>query len=117
MQHITPHDLRHTCASLAVSAGVNVLVLQRMPGHTSAKVTLDTYADLFDADLDVVAVTLHRWYSPESVGKMWARAAKSDSSAAGTSPGGGGPSSSLTSRGWVVTSRLGWVRSDEFGLR
>jgi integrase len=41
---ITPHDLWHTCASLAVSAGVNVLALQRMLGHTSAKLTLDTYA-------------------------------------------------------------------------
>jgi integrase len=27
-QTVTPHDLRHTCASLAVSAGVNVLALQ-----------------------------------------------------------------------------------------
>ncbi|HEY2500684.1 MAG TPA: tyrosine-type recombinase/integrase [Mycobacterium sp.] len=34
-----PHDLRHTCASLAVSAGVNVLALQRMLGHKPAKVT------------------------------------------------------------------------------
>ena len=59
VQKITPHDLRHTCASLAISAGVNVLALQRMLGHTVAKVTLDTYADLFDADLDAVAVTLH----------------------------------------------------------
>ena len=59
VQKITPHDLRHTCASLAVSAGVNVLALQRMLGHKSAKVTLDTYADLFDEDLDAVAVTLH----------------------------------------------------------
>jgi integrase len=33
VQPITPHDLRHTCASLAVSAGVNVLALQRMLGH------------------------------------------------------------------------------------
>ena len=32
VQKITPHDLRHTCASLAVSAGVNVLALQRMLG-------------------------------------------------------------------------------------
>ena len=38
---------------------MNVLALQRMLGHTSAKVTLDTYADLFDDDLDAVAVTLH----------------------------------------------------------
>jgi integrase len=64
--------LRHTCASLAVSAGVNVLALQRMLGHKSAKVTLDTYADLFDADLDAVAATLHASYSRQSVGKVWA---------------------------------------------
>ncbi len=63
VQQITPHDLRHTCASLAVSAGVNVLALQRMLGHTSAKVTLDTYADLFDDDLDAVATALDRRYS------------------------------------------------------
>ena len=72
VQAITPHDLRHTAASLAISAGVNVLALQRMLGHKSAKVTLDTYADLFDTDLDAVAVTLHNWYSPETVGKAWA---------------------------------------------
>jgi integrase len=54
-----------------VSAGVNVLALQRMLRHTSAKVTLDTYADLFDDDLDAVAATLHRRYARESVAKMW----------------------------------------------
>lgn len=43
VQKITPHDLRHTCASLAVSAGVNVLALQRILGHTSAAMTLGTY--------------------------------------------------------------------------
>jgi integrase len=79
VQQITPHDLRHTCASLAVSAGVNVLALQRMLGHTSAKVTLDTYADLFDDDLDAVAVTLHRRYSHRNVGKMWANETVLDS--------------------------------------
>jgi integrase len=69
VQKITPHDPRHTCASLAVSAGVNILALQRMLGHTSAKVTLDTYADLFDDDLDAVAVTLDTRYSRQSVAK------------------------------------------------
>lgn len=52
---ITPHDLRHTAASLAVSAGANVKALQRMLGHASAAMTLDVYADLFDTDLDDVA--------------------------------------------------------------
>jgi integrase len=58
VQKITPHDLRHSCASIAISSGVNVLALSRMLGHVSAKVTLDTYADLFDTDLDAVAAAL-----------------------------------------------------------
>jgi integrase len=51
---LTPHELRHTAASLAVSAGANVKVVQRMLGHASAAMTLDIYADLFDTDLDDV---------------------------------------------------------------
>lgn len=52
---ITPNDLRHTAASLAVSAGANVKAVQRMLGHAKASMTLDVYADLFDEDLDGVA--------------------------------------------------------------
>ncbi|MBY0288122.1 MAG: site-specific integrase [Mycobacteriaceae bacterium] len=52
---VTPHDLRHTAASLAVSAGANVKAVQRMLGHAKASMTLDVYADLFDEDLDGVA--------------------------------------------------------------
>lgn len=55
---VTPHDLRHTAASLAVSAGANVKSVQRMLGHASAAMTLDVYADLFDDDLDAVANAL-----------------------------------------------------------
>lgn len=69
VQPITPHDLRHTCASLAVSAGVNVLALARMLGHKDPSVTLRVYADLFDTDLDAVAANLHTKYSPEKCGK------------------------------------------------
>lgn len=72
---ITPHDLRHTCASLAVSAGANVLALQRMLGHRSAKVTLDVYADLFDSDLDDVASNLDDAYAQKNVGTTWAGSA------------------------------------------
>jgi integrase len=53
------HDLRHTAASLAVSAGANVKAVQRMLGHASAAMTLDVYADLFDDDLDDVATVLN----------------------------------------------------------
>lgn len=55
---ITPHDLRHTAASLAISAGANVKAVQRMLGHAKASMTLDVYADLFDEDLDGVAARL-----------------------------------------------------------
>jgi integrase len=52
---LTPHELRHTAASLAISAGANVKAVQRMLGHASAAMTLDRYADPFDDDLDEVA--------------------------------------------------------------
>jgi integrase len=65
---ITAHDLRHTAASLAISAGANVKVIQRMLGHASATMTLDVYADLFDGDFTAVADKLS-----ETVGKVWAR--------------------------------------------
>jgi hypothetical protein len=50
-----------------------------MLGHTSAAMTLDTYSDLFDDDLEAVAVTLHSRYSRSSVGKAWAREQADDS--------------------------------------
>ncbi|WP_280256985.1 tyrosine-type recombinase/integrase [Nocardia abscessus] len=55
---LTPHELRHTAASLAVSQGASVLALQRMLGHDKPSTTLDYYADLFDDDLDDVAARL-----------------------------------------------------------
>ena len=70
---LTPHELRHTCASLAVSAGANVKAPQRMLGHSSAKETLDTYSDLLDEDLDSVAVALNATGAALNVGKLWAK--------------------------------------------
>ncbi|WP_419219116.1 tyrosine-type recombinase/integrase [Gordonia sp. CPCC 205333] len=59
----TPHELRHTAAALAISAGVSVLGVQKMLGHAKASMTLDVYADLFDDDLDAVAVSTDRMRS------------------------------------------------------
>jgi integrase len=50
-----PHGLRHTASSLAVSSGASVLAVSCMLGHARPSITLDTYADLFDSDLDEVA--------------------------------------------------------------
>lgn len=68
---MTPHDLKHTAASLAVSAGANVKALQRMLGHKSAAMTLDTYADLFEDDLGSVADRLNERVMSESGGSLW----------------------------------------------
>ncbi|AZA11980.1 tyrosine-type recombinase/integrase [Corynebacterium gerontici] len=51
ISRVTLHDLGHTAASLMVSSGANVKLVQRQLGHASAAMTLDTYASLFDADL------------------------------------------------------------------
>lgn len=67
---ISPHDLRHTAASLAISAGANVKAVQRMLGHASASMTLDTYADLFDDDLDRVSAALDKARSDSIVAKV-----------------------------------------------
>jgi integrase len=72
LERLTPHDLRHTAASLAISAGANVKAVQKMLGHASAAMTLDVYADLFDDDLDAVGNALSEAGDPSTVGKMWA---------------------------------------------
>lgn len=55
---VTPHDLRHTAASLAIRGGASVVAVQRMLGHADAKMTLNTYAGLFTNDLVDVANVL-----------------------------------------------------------
>jgi integrase len=72
LEGLTPHELRHTAASLAISVGANVKAVQRMLGHTSAAVTLDVYADLFDDDLDSVSDALDHALVAPVVGKEWA---------------------------------------------
>ena len=70
---VTPHALRDTAASLAISSGANVKAIQRMLGHASAAMTLDVYGGLFDDDLDAVADALDRAHSDASVSTVLAR--------------------------------------------
>jgi integrase len=55
VEGVTPHQLRYTCASLAISAGANVKVLQTLLGHKAATLTLDRYGHLFPDDLGRIA--------------------------------------------------------------
>jgi integrase len=58
IEGLVPHGLRHTTASLAISAGANVKVEQRLLGHATAAMTLDRYGHLLNDDLSDVADAL-----------------------------------------------------------
>jgi len=59
-QPLTPHELRHTAASLAIAAGADVKVIQTMLGHKDAAMTLNVYGHLFPDRLDVVSDAMER---------------------------------------------------------
>ncbi len=46
--HVTPHQLRHTCATLLINAGAPILTVQAILGHKHIDTTLG-YTRLYDA--------------------------------------------------------------------
>ena len=49
----TPHDLRHTFASVAIASGASIKAVQSALGHHSAAFTLDVYGHMFPDDYSV----------------------------------------------------------------
>ena len=43
MQPVTVHALRHTFASNLIKANVDIKVVSQLMGHSSVKITYDTY--------------------------------------------------------------------------
>jgi integrase len=52
LEPITLHELRHTCASIFIAAGVNAKALSTFLGHSSIAITLDRYGHLFPGSGD-----------------------------------------------------------------
>ncbi len=51
---ITPHDLRHSNASMLINMGIDIMEISRRLGHESVKTTWDTYSHLYpDADIKI----------------------------------------------------------------
>lgn len=48
--HVTPHQLRFSCATLLLNAGAPVQAVQAILGHTNVDTTL-IYARLYDATI------------------------------------------------------------------
>src|SRR3954471_11858086 len=73
---VTPYDLPHTAASLAVASGATVKSVQRMLGHASAAMTLDVYAGPFDDDFSDLTARMDaaaQEAAENRVGVLWAR--------------------------------------------
>jgi integrase len=54
-QDLTPHDLRHSCASFLIAQNIHPKVISAILGHASIRITLDLYGHLFPAQLDEAA--------------------------------------------------------------
>jgi integrase len=75
-QGLTPHHLRHTCASLLVAGGADPVAVQRHLDHKDVSTTLNIYAGLFPNRLEEIAVALDAIYResrpnmPPRVGRL-----------------------------------------------
>jgi integrase len=54
LEGLTPHALRHTCASLMRAEGADVKAIQTQLGHHSPMITLSIYTHLFEDAFDSV---------------------------------------------------------------
>jgi integrase len=67
IERVTLHELRHTCASIFIAAGVNAKALSTYLGHASIQITLDRYGHLMPGNEDE-AVALVDSYLERSTG-------------------------------------------------
>jgi integrase len=85
------HDLRHTHASLLLQAGVHPKVVQERLGHSSIRVTLDTYSHVIGGLQEAAAqrfddLLAARATKNADVGKMSARTFESNIGVRGFEP-------------------------------
>ncbi len=85
-EHLAVHSLRHTAASLLISSGANVKVVQQQLGHKSATMTLDQYGHLFPHDLGTIAEAMDTILFQPSVSHRLVTESGGTASAATKSP-------------------------------
>lgn len=49
-EDVTIHWLRHTCASMLIRLGAPITTISEILGHSSIKITLDTYSHWYEGD-------------------------------------------------------------------
>ena len=68
VQGLRWHDLRHTCASLLIGAGANILLISKVLGHSKPSMTLDVYGHLFPSQEAACAVAIQGMIEADSAG-------------------------------------------------
>ena len=63
------HDLRHTSATLLISAGLNIETIAKRLGHAKVSMTLDTYGHALNALDAVASATLEALLAPKEEAK------------------------------------------------
>jgi integrase len=58
---ISPHECRHTFATIAIAAGVNIKALQTFMGHASITITLDRYGHVLPGSESEAAAHVNRY--------------------------------------------------------
>ena len=69
-EHISPHSLRHTFATLQITAGVDIRTLQSLTGHAQASTLVNTYSHAIKSAQTAAAETLERVLLPEKSEKI-----------------------------------------------
>ena len=55
LERVTPHECRHSFASIAIAAGVNIGTVSAALGHASVTITWNTYHHLLPGTMDQAA--------------------------------------------------------------
>ncbi len=100
---LTPHGLRHTAASLYITAGTPPKVVQRILGHASIVVTLDLYGQLYPDEMDAWATHL----DGVARGQMWAEGGQGGADAGENEASGAAASLWRVAGGEMLVGRVG----------
>ena len=68
LEGVTPHECRHTFASLMIAAGVNAKSLSVYMGHANIAITMDRYGHLMPGNEEQAASMLDAYPDRETSG-------------------------------------------------
>ena len=59
------HDLRHACGTYLIAEGVDLRTVMEVLGHSTFRLTMDTYAHVLDGQLHTAADAMDRAFGED----------------------------------------------------